>query len=191
MNHNGKFSCLARYCIPNRPLDAPETLKELIVKAVGSVSAKQLRDSMQDSFPKATAFQQLLNETVSMHLPARNNILPEFNTRAVDSQDSNAKPELDSYVNSNKQWCVELLQEGQMVGEHLSRFGDKSGKCRKVKTKDCCVVDCRGPKKGRGTHFEDHRCTLHFRRTFRLVIVKLRDMMATTFSYRCEMLFFS
>jgi hypothetical protein len=171
VNQNGKFSCLAaqwyynRCCFPNRPLEAPETLKELIVKVVGSMSAKQLRDSVQDGFPKETAFQQLLNETMSMHLPARSIVILEFNTRAVDSQDSKTNPvtgELDFYVSSNKQWCIELLRGGRMAGEHLGRFGGKSSKYRKVKTKEYYVVDCRGPKKGRGAHLEDHRCTLYF-----------------------------
>ena len=186
VNDDSKFSCRAapwcynRNCFPGRPLDPPDTLRDLIMLSIGSMPAKRLRDAVQSGFPKEAAFQQLMNEAMSAHMPARHAIVPELNTFAVDSQHSRAEPvlgELDFYVNGSKQWCIEMLREGEGIGEHLNHFrreGTSRGKCRKVEAKDYYVVDCRGPKKRGGAKIENHRCTLCFADDFSLCCCQMK-----------------
>lgn len=94
----GQFSCLAAHwyynqmCFPNRARSAPSTLRDLIVKAVGSMSAKRLVDSIQSGFPKEAAFQQLFNEAMALHLPPGHSIIPELNTRVVNLDGPSSKP---------------------------------------------------------------------------------------------------
>lgn len=168
----GRFSCKAalwyynNHCFPGRATVAPKTLRELIIKAVGSMSAKKLRDAVQAEFPKEAAFQHLFNETLSVHLPVEHMVIPELNTRAVDLEDPSAGPvtgELDFYVNGDLQWCIEVDRKGDQIGKHLGRFCGVNGKYREVKTNDYYVVDCRGPKVGGGVKLKKpHRCTLYF-----------------------------
>ena len=190
LNTNGKFSCLAanwyynRRCFPNRPLDAPDNLRDLIIESVRTISAKRLRDAVQSgALPKEAAFQQLMNEAMSSQLPARYAIIPEYNTVAADSQDPSAKPvsgELDFYVNSDKQWCIEMLRAGKGVGEHLDLLkstpdnNGKKGKYRKVLTKEYYVIDCRGPKLQRGAALEDNKCTLYFEEDFSSCVCEIK-----------------
>ena len=134
------------------------------------MSAKRLRDSAPSGdFPKEAAFQQMFNETMSMHMPLQHAVIPELNTRAVDPQDPSKQVtgELDFYVNGDVQWCVEFDRKGDEIGQHLGRFCGENGKYRKVETKDYYVVDCRGPKQGGGVKLvHQHRCTLYFSTDF-------------------------
>jgi len=58
VNDDSKFSCRAapwcynRNCFPGRPLDPPDTLRDLIMLSIGSMPAKRLRDAVQSGFPK-------------------------------------------------------------------------------------------------------------------------------------------
>ena len=163
-------------------MDAPDNLRDLIIESVRTISAKRLRDAVQSgALPKEAAFQQLMNEAMSSQLPARYAIIPEYNTVAADSQDASAKPvtgELDFYVNSDKQWCIEMLRAGKGVGEHLDRFkstpdnNGKKGKYRKVLRKEHYVIDCRGPKL-QGA-LEDNKCTIYFEEDFSSCVCEMK-----------------
>ena len=184
LTREGQFACIAaqwyynRFCFPNRPSSSPESLEELISSAVASISAKRLRDTLEDGFPKEATFQLLFNEALSEHLPIQNIVIPELNTFAVDSQDSSADPqtgELDFYINGSKKWCIELLRQGHKIGEHVARFHEKTGKYRKVDMNDWIVVDCRGPKQGSGvTGHPQNRCTLYFSKDFKTCHCEMR-----------------
>lgn len=180
LTKNGSFSCIAarwyynHRCFPNRAARAPESLEELIKLAVGSISAKRLRDTLVNGFPKEAAFQHLFNEAMSIHLPIEHSIIPELNTFATDSNGNPVQGELDFYVNGDKQWCLELLRNGDKIGEHVARFDACNGKYRKVAMKDYLVVDCRGPKKGVGARIEEPRCTLYFSDDFKKCLCQMR-----------------
>ena len=193
INTDGKFSCLAanwyynRNCFPGRPLDGPGSLRELIFKAIGSVSAKRLREAVKSGLPKDAAFKQLMNEAMSAHMPVRHSITPEFNTKAVESQDSSAKAvtgELDFYAGGDKQWCVEILRERKDVGKHSQGFEEthdshgNNGKYREVLKKEYYIIDCRGPKKGNGVKLEDHNCALYFERSFSKCVCEIKGINA-------------
>jgi hypothetical protein len=84
------FSCVdarwfyIRQCYPNRFMTVPANFDALVVSSVKSMSAKKLRDTLDNGFPKEATFQHLFNEAVSMHLPIEHFIIPELNTFAKD-----------------------------------------------------------------------------------------------------------
>jgi hypothetical protein len=182
LTKGGKFSNVAatwyynRRCFPNRAAQAPETLDELITGAVRLISARTLRDANMQGFPKEAAFQHLLNEAMSQLLPLDNAIIPELNT-LVDNfpNEPSVTGELDFYVNGELQWCLELLRNGDKIGEHLARLDLNNGKYRKVNARDYIVVDCRGPKNNRRVVPSASRCTLYFAEDFKHCWCQMRE----------------
>lgn len=186
LTRTGKFSCLAanwyynRRCFPTRSMYAPATLGDLVKLAVCSMSAKRLRDTLRDGFPKQATFQHLFNEGLSLNVPTNNFIIPELNTSAADASGNVVIGELDFYVNGSLQWCLELLRNGDKVREHLNRFDANDGKYREVAANDFLVVDCRGPKT-RAVTADESRCTLYFSPDFSSCVCKMRLEKETTF----------
>ena len=109
-----------------------------------------------------------------MHLTIDNFLIPELNTWATDSQGEEISGELDFYINGQLQWCLELLRNGDKIGEHLARFDPHEGKYREVESKEFLVVDCRGPKRGYGARKSEDRCTLYFDDDFAKCRVQMR-----------------
>ena len=166
-----------RRCFPSRADDlTPESLDALVVQAVRRMSAKRLRDTLENSFPKEATFQHLFNEAMSTLLPLTNYIIPELRTFAFDSSGNLVSGELDFYINGDLQWCLEILRLGDKIGEHLARFDYEQGKYREVQMRDYLVVDCRGEKGARGVPVEvnEARCTLYFAGNFGSCICKMR-----------------
>ena len=181
LNSQGQFASMAawwyynRVCFPNRALAPPDSLDDLVVGAVKLMSAKRLSDTdtMDNGFPKEATFQHLFNEAMSVLLPVHNYLVPEFNTFALDEDGEPAHGELDFYINGTLQWCLELLRNGDKIGEHLGRFEENTGKYREVQQKSYLVVDCRGPKL-RAITPDEARCTLYFAEDFRSCRCKMR-----------------
>jgi hypothetical protein len=180
LTKGGKFANVAatwyynRRCFPNRATQAPETLDELITGAVHLISAKRLSDTLEQGFPKEATFQHLFNEAMSQLLPLHNAIIPELNTFATDSNGTPVTGELDFYVNGKLRWSVELLRNGDKIGQHIRRFDPNNGKYRKVDMRDYIVVDCRGPKGGGGVRPFESRCTLYFAQDFKSCLCQMR-----------------
>jgi hypothetical protein len=126
-----------------------------------------LKDTLVDGFPKAATFQYLFNEAISQLPPLQSIIIPELNSVVEDGNGRAVTGELDFYVNSSLKWAVELLRNGDKIGEHLGRFDMNNGNYRKVDMSDYIIVDCRGPKKGGGVQPSDSRCTLYFAQDFK------------------------
>ena len=169
LGREGHFSCLAarwfynKSCFPRRADIPPYSLDDLVRLSVQSLSASQLRHSCLDGFPKEAAFQHFFNEAMSVHLTTSNFLIPEFNTWAVNSEGEEISGELDFYIGGQLQWCVELLWNGDKLGDHIARFDKHNGKYREVIAKDYLVLDCRPPKSGRAVVINDeNRCTLYF-----------------------------
>ena len=176
----GGFTCKAaewyyyNRIFPERSSSAPPNIEALVMDAVSSMSATRLRGACDNGrFPKEAVFQQLFNEAMSRHLPRRNIIIPELNTKAEVGGETKSG-ELDFYINSELKWALELLREGDSVGEHLSRFHPKSGKYRSVGAKAYLVVDCRGPKLRGGVQSDEDRCTLYFSTDFTSCVCQMR-----------------
>jgi hypothetical protein len=181
LSSNGNFSCLAaqwRYfnVFYNRPTNAPDSIEDLIVKAVESLSALRLRQSCDiDAFPKEAAFQQLFNEALTIQLPPHVAVLPELNTFAKDSAGRVVTGELDFYIAGNLDWAIELLREGDKINKHVQHFDPENGKYRSVGHKDHLVVDCRGPGTNRPVRAMHDRCTLYFSSDFQKVEIQMRN----------------
>ncbi|KAL3904848.1 MAG: hypothetical protein SGILL_009910, partial [Bacillariaceae sp.] len=156
LGRNGNFSCIAAMwfynsrCFPGRTWDVPASIDDLILLSVQKLSASRLRNSLQTEFPKEAAFQHFFNEAMSMNLTNTNFLIPELNTWATNASGEEISGELDFYINGSLQWCLELLRNGDKIGEHLARFKPQTGKYRNVEAKDYLVVDCRPPKRGNG-----------------------------------------
>ena len=125
-----------RRCFPSRAEVTPESLDALVIQAVRRMSAKRLRDTLENGFPKEATFQHLFNETMSTLLPLTNYIMPEMSTFAFDPSGKLVSGELDFYINGDLQWCLEILRLGDKIGEHLSRFDYEEGKYREVQTRE-------------------------------------------------------
>jgi hypothetical protein len=76
------------------------------------------------------------------------------------------------------QWALELLRNGDKIGEHIARVDKHTGKYRMVAMKDYIVVDSRGPKLGQGLRPEKSRCTLYFSEDFTKCLCQMRQMEA-------------
>mmetsp|Transcript_11136 Transcript_11136/g.24820 ORF Transcript_11136/g.24820 Transcript_11136/m.24820 type:complete len:167 (-) Transcript_11136:1099-1599(-) len=153
---------------------APDSLDQLVRLSVASLSALRLRNSVDDGFPKEAAFQHFFNEAMSMHLTVENFLIAELNTWAVDSSGKEISGELDFYIDGQLQWCLELLRNGDKIGEHLVRFHPHSGKYREVKARQYLVVDCRPPKMGGGALVDPNQCTLYFEDHYTKCRVRMR-----------------
>lgn len=180
LTRHGTFACLAanwyynRRCFPNRAEEAPESLDQLVILAVKKLSAKRLRDTLLNGFPKEATFQHLFNEAMSQLLPLENVIIPELNTVVENPPQKIQTGELDFYINGNLKWCLELLRCGNKIGSHLARFDPNNGKYRKVDMSDYIVVDCRGPKIGSGVQPSASRCTLYFDQNFQRCLCQVQ-----------------
>jgi hypothetical protein len=56
----------------------------------------------------------------------------------------------------------------------VNRFDPNIGKYRLIPYHHFLVVDCRGPKTGRGAEVSDKKCILYFSTDFSTVTVKMR-----------------
>ena len=137
--------------------------------AVGSMSAKRLRDMLVNSFPKEVTFQHLFNEAMSQLLPMENAIIPELNTWTKNPPNGLCVTgELDFYINGRLQWCSELLRNEDKIGEHIQHFDENNGKYCKVDMNDYLVVNCRrAEKRGAGVQPSESQCTLYFAPDFK------------------------
>ena len=180
LNPSGEFSCIAawwfynRSCFPGRASTIPASLDVLVRESVKLLSADRLRKSRVDGFPKEAAFQHFFNEALSVNLTIDSFLIPEFNTKATKPQGGEVTGELDFYINSHLQWCLELLRLGNAVGEHLARFDEDEGKYRMVPSREYLVVDCRPPKEGAGAHLNENHCTLYFEQNFTKCRIQMR-----------------
>lgn len=179
LNRHGIFSCLAarwfynKNCFPNRASMPPHSLDELVRLSIQTLSASRLQHCLDDGFPKEAAFQHFFNEAMSVHLTTSNYLIPELNTWATNSKGEEISGELDFYIDNQLQWCIELLRNGDKIGEHLKRFDEHSGKYREVVANDYLMVDCR-PSKTKGVSPNQHRCTLYFEENFTKCRVQMR-----------------
>jgi hypothetical protein len=59
------------------------------------------------------------------------------------STESKIAGEVDFYLNGSLRWGIELLVNGDRIGEHLSRFEPPNGKYVSLGVQDYAVVDIR------------------------------------------------
>src|SRR5690606_15904428 len=72
--------------------------------------------------------------------------------------------EIDFYLDGELRWGIELLVNGDGIGEHIDRFGE-NGKYSPLGSKDYAVVDFRCNESGQATNIALHskRITCFFK----------------------------
>ena len=148
--------------------EPPESLEQLVLQATSTLSARRLRVARQKNAngemqsPKEAVYQQLFHEAISALLDTTYRIIPELGTEAmIDGKLKTGA--LDFYIRNGNKWGLELLRDGDRIGEHLGRI---PGKYKNVLADEWLVVDCRvhpSVPKERGYN----RCSLVFSEDFR------------------------
>ncbi|POM66509.1 Hypothetical protein PHPALM_17622 [Phytophthora palmivora] len=158
-----------KWLFPNRADCNPKSLQELIRKVIGSMSASVLRQSVvyTDNFPKEAAFQHQFMAALALHTLQTCYICPELSRVFPDSPrqlDQRISGEIDFYLNGSLRWGIELLVNGDGIGEHMARFAE-DGKYAALAVKDYAVVDLRCNQTGRITNVirKPERITVFFK----------------------------
>ena len=125
--------------------EPPASLEQLIIQATPILSARRLRVARQTrtngelQTPKEAVYQQLFHEAIAALLPTTYRIIPELGTEAMIGGKVKTG-ELDFYIRNGNKWGLELLRDGDKIGEHLGRI---PGKYKNVVADEWLVVDCR------------------------------------------------
>jgi hypothetical protein len=147
------------------------SLEDLVKQATEKISARRLRAARETkkSAPKEAVFQQLFHEALYSVLPLDYHIIPELGTKAkIDGRVVTG--ELDFYIKNGKNWALELLRDGDRIGEHLDRI---PGKYRNVDADEWLVVDFRFVK--RRQKIDSNLCSLVFSEDFLICYCYMRD----------------
>ncbi|KAG7377058.1 hypothetical protein PHYPSEUDO_012238 [Phytophthora pseudosyringae] len=159
----------SKYLFPKRGHHNPSSLNELIRKVIGNMSARVLRQSTVDKndFPKEATFQHQFMEGLALWTEPACSICPELSKvfPALPHQRSQRiRGEIDFYLDGSLRWGIELLVNGDNIGEHMSRFAPK-GKYAALAAKAHAVIDFRGNKTGKITDVarKPERVTVFFK----------------------------
>ena len=152
-----RFACALLF--PGRAsLDAaPETLSDLICAVMTGMSANLIDtiSSPDGRFPVETAWQHLFMARLAEKLPPSVTFVPEL-ARYFPHTDEEARKipgSVDLYVNGSLRWGIELVINGDRLGEHLELF-EPSGKYAPLDLRDYRTVDIRY---GNPTRVERHK----------------------------------
>jgi hypothetical protein len=139
------------FLFPNRPIECPQTIEELVAITIGNMSSTLLTKSTHSSrFPKETIFQHEFMSGLAKSLPVEHHICPELShifpsTRggaASLPSSETVEGAIDFYINGELHWGLELLVNGDRVKEHLNRF-ETDGKYFPFGMSDYRVIDFR------------------------------------------------
>lgn len=142
----------SRWLFPNRAICNPNSLQELIRKVIASMSASVLLQSVvsNENFPNEATFQHHFMEGLARHTTTTCHICPELSRvfpNSPNQLDQRIDGEIDFYLNGSLRWGIELLVNGDGIGEHMARFGE-DGKYAALAVKDYAVVDLRCNQEG-------------------------------------------
>jgi hypothetical protein len=157
---------------PDRALRNPPNLNALIEDVITSMSSNTLQLSVSDSnhFPKHAVFQHLFMQGLTQNTISTCSICPELSYVFPADGDFTTEQlridgEIDFYINSTLRWGIELLINGNGIGEHISRFDPlNNGKYVPLQVSDYVVVDIRVNPTGSPTSVLRHekRVTVFF-----------------------------
>ncbi|KAL8012180.1 putative AAA+ ATPase domain, P-loop containing nucleoside triphosphate hydrolase [Plasmopara halstedii] len=144
-----------KWLFPGRGYENPTSLHELIRKAIESMSASALKQSVvrNDDFPKEAVFQHQFMATLARHTTSTCYICPELSRvfpTSPGQPSTRIDGEIDFYLNGSLRWGIELLVNGDKIGEHMSRFA-AGGKYAALAAKEYVIIDFRGNKCGIST----------------------------------------
>ena len=150
-----------KWIFPNRSQTAPSSLRELIRKVVSNMPSTVLKNStLPGDFPKEAVFQHLFMEGLALHTPPHCSTCPELSKIFPHDTNLNSQQaiagEIDFYLNGSLRWGIELLVNGDGIGEHLSRFSPPNGKYVSLAVNDYAIVDFRRNATGQPTDISKH-----------------------------------
>jgi len=151
-----------KWIFPNRSRTRPSSLRELLIKVVSNMSSTVLKNStFQGDFPKEAVFQHLFIEGLALYTPPECSICPELSKIFPPDNNPNSRQaiagEIDFYLNGSLRWGIELLVNGEGIGEHLDRFSPPNGKYVALAINDYAIVDFRRNTTGQPTSILKHR----------------------------------
>ena len=132
------------------------------------MSSNVLKQStVREDFPKEAAFQHLFLNGLANFTTADCSICSELSKILPDvtsTVSGTIAGEIDFYLNGDLHWGIELLVNGDRIGEHIARFSS-NGKYSALGAKDYVVVDFRHSNSGEPTNIEKHekRVTVFFK----------------------------
>jgi hypothetical protein len=159
----------SKYLFPQRGQKNPSSLHELIRRAIGNMSARVLRQSTVDDndFPKEATFQHQFMGGLALWTKPACSMCPELSKvfPALPHQRSQRiRGEIDFYLDGDLRWGIELLVNGDKIGEHISRFAP-NGKYAALAAKAHAIIDFRGNESGKITKVarKPERVTVFFK----------------------------
>jgi hypothetical protein len=149
-----------KWIFPKRSMFTPKTLPDLIRSVISSMSANILKNStVAGDFPKEAVFQHLFMEGLALFTKPDCSICPElskiFPAESNTDISTTVPGEIDFYLNGNLRWGIELLINGDRIGEHIARFAPNR-KYFALELKDYALVDFRGNNSGNTTNVSKH-----------------------------------
>nr|KAE8929728.1 hypothetical protein PF009_g20166 [Phytophthora fragariae] len=142
----------SKYLFPKRGHHNPSSLNELIRKVIGNMSARVLRQSTVDKndFLKEATFQHQFMEGLALWTEPACSICPElskvFSVLPRPRGQRNIG-EIDFYLGRNLHWGIELLFNGDKIGEHMPGFA-VNGRYAALAAKEYAVIDFRCNESG-------------------------------------------
>jgi len=113
-----------------------------------------------EDFPKEAVFAHLFMEGLALHTPPICSICPELSKIFPPDTNLNSQQaiagEIDFYLNGSLRWGIELLVNGDGIGEHLFRFSPPNGKYVSLAVNDYAIVDFRRNATGQPTNISKH-----------------------------------
>lgn len=121
----------------------------------------------KNSFPEEATFQHQFMEGLALHTHPSCVICPELSRvfpASPRQHDQRINGEIEFYMNGSLRWGVELLVNGDKIGEHMARFA-ADGKYAALAAKDYAIIDLRGNKSGKITNVvrKPERITVFFK----------------------------
>jgi len=125
------------------------------------MSASVLKNStLPGDFPKETVFQLLFMEVLALNTPPECSICPKLSKIFPPDNNLNSRQaiagEIDFFLNGSLRWGIELLVNGDRIGEHLGRFSPPNGKYASLAVNDYAVINFRGNATGQPTDSSKH-----------------------------------
>jgi hypothetical protein len=151
----------ALFFYPNRsPFKKFTKLFDLVKEVIRGMFATTLRNSVvnKSDFPKEATFQHLFMSGLSCHTTLDCLICLELSKIFPQLEEMGGKRssgEIDFYLNGELRWGIELLVQGNGIGEHISRFSTK-GKYSSLIPLDYITVDFREKAEGTISRVEKH-----------------------------------
>jgi energy-coupling factor transporter ATP-binding protein EcfA2 len=166
------------YLFPDRAIKDPESIDDLIVRAITTFHLKDVIDSSKAScaeanvgVPKETCIQHMFFAGLTQSLSPTTEVVAEMSA-IFPVLDGESPGELDFYVNGKLRFGIELMRNGDKLLKHLLRFRE-GGKYFTPHVKDYRLVDfVPAGFKPKGKSWHANRIVVEFSQDFHGCVVR-------------------